>query len=61
MSPLKHESRYVRVARLTYQLTQRVLRAYRHRNSPHTYTQPQVAACTLLVFSLDKSYRDGEQ
>ena len=44
MSPLKHESRYVRVARLTYQLTQRVLRAYRHRNSPHTYTQPQVAA-----------------
>jgi Transposase DDE domain len=61
MGMKKRESRYVQVARLTYRLTQGVLRRYRHRNSPHHYTQPQVAACTLLVFYLNKSYRDGEE
>ena len=58
---MKHESQYVQVARLAYQLAKRSLRKYRHRNSPHTYSQPQVAACTLLVFYLNKSYRDGEE
>ena len=58
---MKRESQYVQVARLAYQLAKRSLRKYRHRNSPHTYSQPQVAACTLLVFYLNKSYRDGEE
>lgn len=57
----KPESRYVTVARIAYQLTKRTLRRYSHPNSPHTYTQPQVAACTLLVFYLNKSYRDSEE
>jgi len=58
---MKHESQYVQFARLAYHLAKRSLRKYRHRNSPHTYSQPQVAACTLLVFYLNKSYRDGEE
>jgi hypothetical protein len=58
---MKRESQYVQVARLAYQLAKRSLRKYRHRNSPHIYSQPQVAACTLLVFYLNKSYRDGEE
>jgi len=57
----KRQSRYVQIAQLAYQLTQRALRRYRHRHSPHIYTQPQVAACTLLVFYLKLSYRDGEE
>lgn len=57
----QRESRYVRVARIAYQVTRRVLRRYSHRHSPHTYTQPQVAACTLLVFYFHKSYRDAEE
>ena len=57
----KRQSRYVQIAQLAYQLTQRALRRYRHRHSPHTYTQPQVAACTLLVFYLKLSYRNGEE
>lgn len=57
---MKRESQYVQVARIAYYLAKRALRKYRHRNSPHTYSQPQVAACTLLVFYLNKSYRDGE-
>jgi hypothetical protein len=58
---MKRESQYVQVARIAYQLAKRSLRKYRHRNSPPTDSQPQVAACTLLVFYLNKSYRDGEE
>src|SRR5439155_25511264 len=57
----KRQSRYVQIAQLAYQLTQPALRRYPHPHSPHTYTQPQVAACTLLVFYLKLSYRDGEE
>src|SRR5438552_19068187 len=57
----KRQSRYVQIAELAYQLCQRTLQRYRHSHSPHTYTQPQVAACTLLVFYLKLSYRDGEE
>jgi Transposase DDE domain len=58
---MNRESQLVHVARVAYQLTKRSLRKYSHPNSPHTYSQPQVAACTLLVFYLNKSYRDGEE
>ena len=57
----KHESRYLRVARLTYCLTQQGLPLYRHAKSPHRYTWPQLAACVLLMFHLRLSYRDMEE
>jgi hypothetical protein len=55
------ESRYVTVARIAYRLTQKALPLYAHRNSPKRYTQPQLAACVLLAFYLDVSYRDMEE
>lgn len=61
MGKQKRESRYVRYARLAYQVSQKVLPNYRHRNSPHRYTQPQLVACVLLGFYLDVSYRDLEE
>lgn len=56
----KTESRYVRVARLAYTLTQRTLPRYTHPKSPHRYTQHQLAACVLLMFYCNRSYRDFE-
>lgn len=55
------ESRYVRVARIAYHLTQRTLPQYTHPKSPHRFTQPQLAACVLLMFYLNLSYRDMEE
>ncbi len=57
----KRESRYVRVARLAYALTEKILPAYSHAKSPHRYTQPQLAACVLLAFYGRLSYRDCEE
>lgn len=54
------ESRYVTYARLALEATRATFPAYRHRNSPKTYTQPQLIACVLLGFYLDLSYRDLE-
>jgi IS5 family transposase len=56
----KRENLYIRVARLTYALTRRTLPLYRHVKSPHTYTQPQLAASVLLMFYCNKTYRDFE-
>jgi hypothetical protein len=55
------ESRYVRVARLAYELTKGLYPPYSHKNSPKTFTQPQLAACVLLKFYLNLSYRDTEE
>lgn len=55
------ESRFVTVARLAYQVTQASLPLYSHAKSPHRFTLPQLAACVLLSFYIDKSYRDTEQ
>ncbi len=55
------ESRYVRVARIAYRLTQQALPRYSHPKSPHHFTLPQLAACVLLMFYLDLSYRDMEE
>lgn len=57
----KRESRYVRVARIAYQLTQQTLPPYSHPKIPHHFTLPQLAACVLLMFYLDLSYRDMEE
>lgn len=55
-----HESRYVKAARIAYQLASRSVPRYSHPKSPHRFTQPQLVACVLLTFYLDLSYRDME-
>lgn len=57
----KRESRYVRVARIAYRLTQQSLPAYAHPKSPHHFTLPQLAACVLMAFYVKLSYRDMEE
>lgn len=55
------ESRYVTMARMAYTITQAALPRYSHAKSPKRYTQPQLAACVMLLFYLDLSYRDMEE
>lgn len=55
------ESRYVRAARIAYELTQGALPKYSHPKSPHHFTLPQLAACVLMSFYVDVSYRDMEE
>jgi DDE family transposase/transposase-like protein DUF772 len=55
------ESRYVTVARLSYQIAEASLPRYSHAKSPQRYTLPQLAACVLLTFYLNLSYRDMEE
>ena len=55
------ESRYVTVARLAYGLAQASLPRYTHPKSPHRFTFPQRAACVMLMFYLNLSYRDMEE
>jgi hypothetical protein len=55
------ESRYVRVARFAYELTQQGLPLFSHPKSPHRFTQPQLVACVLMTFYLNLSYRDMEE
>lgn len=57
----KRESRYVKIARIAYRMTQQTLPLYSHPKSPHHFTLPQLAACVLLMFYLDLSYRDMEE
>ena len=57
----KRESRYVKVARIAYRLTQQALPMYSHPKSPHHFKLPQLAACVLMMFYLDISYRDMEE
>jgi len=57
----QRESRYVKVARIAYELAQQALPRYAHPKSPHHFTLPQLAACVLLTFYLDVSYRDMEE
>lgn len=58
---MKRESRYVQVARRAYEKAKQVLPTYTHRNSPKTYTFPQLAACVMMKFYLNLSYRDAEE
>jgi len=57
----RRESRYLRVARIAYAIAQETLPRYSHPKSPHIYTLPQLAACVLLGFYLNLSYRDLEE
>ena len=56
----KRESYYQRVAEIAYDIAKRQLPIYCHKNSPHRFTWPQLAACVLMTFYLDCSYRDME-
>lgn len=58
---MKRESRYVKVARRMYEKAKQVLPTYTHRNSPKSYTFPQLAACVMMKFYLNLSYRDTEE
>ncbi len=58
---MSHESRYVRVAKLAYQLTSKTFPRYWHTHSPHRFTVPQLVSCVLLMFYVDLSYRDMEE
>lgn len=57
----QRESRYVKVAKIACGLTKQVLPKYSHAKSPHHFELPQLAACVLLMFYLNKSYRDMEE
>jgi transposase len=61
MNKKKRTSHYVRWVEMAYTMTKAVLPPYRHRNSPKTYSQPQLVAAVLLGFYLDLSYRDLEE
>ncbi len=58
---MKRESRYVQFARRAYEEAKASLPLYTHRNSPKTYTFPQLAACVMLKFYLNMTYRDFEE
>jgi hypothetical protein len=57
----QRESRYVTVAKIAYGLTKQALPRYSHAKSPHHFELPQLAACVLMMFYLNKSYRDMEE
>jgi hypothetical protein len=55
------ESRYVIAAKIAYRQTKQALPKYSHEKSPHHFELPQLAACVLMMFYLDISYRDMEE
>lgn len=57
----QRESKYVTFARIAYGLAQAELPKYAHAKSPHRFTLPQLAACVLLMYYVNKSYRDMEE
>lgn len=57
----QRESRYVTATKIAYRLTSQVLPKYSHVKSPHRFELPQLAACVLMMFYLDLSYRDMEE
>src|SRR5436305_6553022 len=55
------ESRYARVARIAYRLSEQTMPTYSHPKSPHHFTLPQLASCVLMAFYMKLSYRDMEE
>lgn len=53
-------SHYQRVAEIAYAIAKQHVPLYRHKNSPHRFTWPQLVTCVLMTFYLDCSYRDME-
>ncbi len=58
---MKRESRYVQFSCRVYEEAKAILPIYMHRNSPKTYTLPQLAACVMWKFYLNMTYRDAEE
>ena len=58
---MERKSRYVKVAEIAYHLAKQTLPRYSHPKSPHHFTLPQLAACVLMMFYMDLSYRDMEE
>jgi hypothetical protein len=57
----KRESHYVRVAEIGYALAKQTLPRYSHPKGPHRFTFPHLAACVLLMFDVNLSYRGMEE
>jgi len=57
----QRESRHVKVAKIAYRLTKQALPKYSHTKKPHHFELPQLAACVLVMFYLNKRYRDMEE
>lgn len=55
------ESRYVKVAKIAYELAQATMPRYWHPKSPHRFTVPQLTACVMMAFYMKLSYRDMEE
>src|SRR5437899_3040847 len=55
----KRISHYQRVAEIAYATAKRLLPLYRHKNSPHRFTWPQLAACVLMTYYLYCRYQDS--
>ncbi len=56
----RQKSHYQSVTEIGYATAKKLLPLYRHKNSPHRFTWPQLVACVLMTFYLDCSYRDME-
>ena len=46
---------------MAYHLTVQTMPTYSHPKSPHHFTLPQLAACVLMAFYMNMSYRDMEE
>jgi len=55
------ESRYLIATKIAYRLTNQALPMYSNTNNSHPYELPQLAACVLMKFYLDLSYRNMEK
>lgn len=49
------------MTKIAYRLTSQALPRFSHAKSPHHFELPQLAACVLMMFYLDISYRDMEE
>lgn len=57
----ERESRYVRFAKLAYEIALQTFDPYLQVKSKHVFTQPQLTSCVPAMFYLDLSYRDTEE
>jgi O-antigen ligase len=55
------ESRHIIATKIACRLTDQALPSHSDANNSHPYKLPQLAACVLMKFYLDLSYRDMEE
>lgn len=57
----RRKSRYAKGARIAYHLAKETLPKYSHPNSKHRFTFQRLAASVLVLYYLNKFYRDLEE